>query len=194
MNHQVVLWILGSLLCFGGWIVLWLGSRMIGATFGLGMGFCFGFVFAVALDLDPGPKALVELGCALMGAVGGVLLIRALNTFVLLLVGFLFGVLLGRLGVQIYAGVAQVSYKLTPNLALLIVLVGAASAGLALWLRRTLAIVITAFVGTSFLCASLGMLQRNLPWSFALLLALSLFIQSSLSRLMKPRNPLPQSE
>lgn len=188
MNAQMIYFLFGMILCVGGWLALWLGTRLIGAVMGLGLGFVFGFVFSLVLGLDLGARSLVELGCSVMGAVGGIFFIRALNSFILALVGFLFGILFARLGIQVYCAAYNISYALTPQTALVLVIVGAVTAAGALWLRRGIAIVVTAFVGTSFVTASAPFLYQLLPWSFVGVLGGSLLIQNLLSRLFsRPR-------
>ncbi len=187
MSGDTFLLLAGGILCFGGWIALWVGSRLIGATIGLGLGFIFGVAFSMALGLEAGAAALVQLGCSVMGALGGIFFIRALNSFLLALVGFLFGILLARLGLQIHAGTTGHPYSLTPQNALILVLIGAAVAAIALWIRRTIAILITAFVGTTFLCAGVAPLHDMLPWSFLVLLLASLFVQTFFSRVLARR-------
>jgi len=181
---NLIPFVVGLVLCLMGWVALWLGTRLIGAVMGLGLGFVFGLGFSLAMGLAPGAASLVQLGCAAMGAVGGVFFIRALNSFIIALVGFLFGILLARLGLQLYCSMSGVPYALTPTNALLLVGIGVVMAGAAVWLRRGLAILVTAFVGTSFVTASLVFLHDMLPWSFVLVLLSSLFFQSFLSRLM----------
>lgn len=187
MNAQTIYLLFGTILSVGGWLALWLGTRLLGAVMGLGLGFVFGLAFSLALGLDLGARSLVELGCSVMGAVGGVLFIRALNSFILALVGFLFGILLARLGVQLYCAAYNISYELTPQTALVYVVIGAITAAGALWLRRGIAIVVTAFVGTSFLTTSVPFLYQLLPWSFVGIFGGSLVIQNLLSRLFSLR-------
>ncbi|MCX7626721.1 MAG: hypothetical protein N2Z21_11010 [Candidatus Sumerlaeaceae bacterium] len=187
MNVQILSLVFGVILCGGGWLALWLGTRLIGAVMGLGMGFVFGLAFSIALGLDVGARSLVELGCSVMGALGGVFFIRALNAFILALIGFLFGILLARLAIQLYCAAYGISYQLTPQVALVLVIIGAGTAAGALWLRRGVAILITAFVGTSFLTASLPILYQFLPWSFLAILVGSLVIQNFLSQLFSRR-------
>lgn len=194
MNVDVALSAIGAILCFSGWLALWLGSRMIGAVFGMGLGFVFGFAFALAMGLESGSRALVELGCSVMGAFGGVFLIRAINAYLLALVGFLFGILAARLGLEVYASATGTTYLLGTREAIIMAITGGVAAGLALWLRRLLAIFITAFVGTTFLCAGLAFLQATLPWSFGLLLLASIVAQSSLSSLFRRRKSRPARE
>ncbi|MGB9692737.1 MAG: hypothetical protein ACPL7D_11290 [Candidatus Sumerlaeaceae bacterium] len=193
MSADTLLLTFGVILCFGGWVALWLGSRLIGAVFGLGLGFVFGVAFSLALGMEAGAAALLQLGCSLMGAIGGVFFIRALNSFLLALVGFLFGILVARLILQMHAGLGGQPYTLTPQIAIILVVVGAAGAGGALWIRRTLAIVVTAFVGATFLCAGFAPLHDMLPWSFVALLLASLAIQMFLSRLFSRKRASKQA-
>lgn len=187
MTPQAILLIVGLLLCLGGWVALWLGMRLVGAAFGLGLGFIFGNAFCFALGLGGGTRALVELGCAFLGAVGGIFFIRALTSFLVTVVGFLLGVMLARLGFEMLSSAAGHPYVLTPRVALVAVGGGALMAMVALWLRRQLVIVITAFVGTSFLCAALPLLDRLLPWSFVAVFIASLVVQGGLSRALQRR-------
>ncbi len=177
MSVDTVLFVLGAVLAFGGWIALWLGTRMLAGAFGLGFGYGFGLALALVIGLPPATARLVELGCAMMGAFGGILLIRAINSFLLALSGFLLGVLIGRLALQIHASLIGHPWELSPTNAIILVGGGAVAALVALYLRRTLALVITAFVGSAFLCASMEALTALLPWSFAGLLVASMAVQ-----------------
>jgi hypothetical protein len=110
---------------------------------------------------------VVLLACSLLGAFGGVLVARAVSTFLFCLIGFIFGALLGRVGVQLYFHVQGIAYVLTTPVALVIVGCGAVVGVLTAWLQKYVMIVITSFVGATFLVAGVPALQHYALWAFA---------------------------
>lgn len=187
MSTDASLTLIGVVLCAVGWFALWFGTRLVGAVIGLGLGFCFGVLFSLVLGIAAGSRELVELSCAAVGALGGIIFIRAVTSFVLAFTGFLFGVLVGRLAIDLYASAAGIDAAASSETILVAVGCGVVGAILALWLRRAVVIFVTAFVGSTFLCAGVAFLHDTLPWSFAAIFAGSCFLQTSLAKLFRRR-------
>ncbi len=187
MTTSTLFLLVGSLLCAGGWLVLWLGSRLLGIGVGMAVGFVFGMLFGLILDMSGATLHLVAFACAALGGFGGVFLIRAVSAWLFSLVGFLFGLLIARVGYQIYAELSGLSSELSVSAAVAIVLVAVGVALLTLWLRKYVLILATSFMGATFLCAGVAQLHDWLPWSFLGLFVGSLFWQSALSRAARPR-------
>ncbi|MGI8905460.1 MAG: DUF4203 domain-containing protein [Candidatus Sumerlaeaceae bacterium] len=162
---QVIYTILGAVLCLGGWAIFWLGSRLLGLALGMAFGFFFGDLLGLVLKLDENATVLVLLACSIMGAFGGLLLMRAATTFVFGLAGFLFGALLGRMGCEMYAEVKQETYAFTAPIAVIVIAAGMVMGVLAFWMQKYIMILITSYVGSTFLVAGVEWLQQHEPWS-----------------------------
>lgn len=184
-DEQVIFTIIGTGLCLGGWAVFYLGTRVLGLALGLGFGFFFGELLAMVLKLDTQPANLVSLACALLGAFGGLVLMRATTTFAFGLAGFLFGALLGRLGLEIHAEVNRETFRFTTESSVIVLLAAATMGVLAVWLQKYVMIVITSYIGANFLVEGVDALAKAWPWSFlAILLAGILWQWVLVSRLL----------
>lgn len=173
-EEQVIYTILGAALCLGGWIIFWLGSRIIGLALGMGFGFAFGQLLSLVLKLDPNATLLVLLACSLMGAFGGFLLMRVTTMFLFALSGFLFGALLGRLAADYYFISRGESFQFTMPVSVSIAAAGALVAALAVWMQKYIVIIITSYVGATFLVGGVEFLARGMPWSFPALLLVAI--------------------
>ncbi len=162
---EVLLTITGVALCLGGWVIFHLGTRLIGLSIGLGFGFGFGYLLALALQLEGDIASLVQAACALLGGFGGLLLIKAVTTFAFGATGFLFGALLGRLGGELWLQSQGTEFAFTQE-TVLIILGGAVAMGLlAVWLKRMIIVVVTSFMGATFLVAGIPWLGEREPAS-----------------------------
>jgi sterol desaturase/sphingolipid hydroxylase (fatty acid hydroxylase superfamily) len=103
------------------------------------------------------------------------------------LVGFLFGLLIARVGYQVYAELAGLPSQLTPSATVAIVLVAVGIALLTLWLRKYVLILATSFMGATFLCAGVALLHDWLPLSFLVLFLSSLVWQTAIARVAHRR-------
>ncbi len=162
---EVLLTIFGMALCVGGWIIFHMGTRLIGLALGLGLGFAFGMLLAMALQIEESTASMIELGCALLGAFGGLLLMRAATTFTFGATGFLFGAMIGRLGSELWLQTQDLPFAFTQETVLAILASAAVVGLLAVWLKRMIVIVVTSFIGATFLAAGVPWLEAREPTS-----------------------------
>jgi hypothetical protein len=189
-DAQVIYTIYGAGLCLGGWAIFWLGSKLLGLALGLAFGFVFGDLLGLVLKLDANAALLVLLACSLLGAFGGLLLMRAATTFLFGLAGFLFGALLGRLGSELYAEMQHFDYAFNTNVAIAVAASGAIMAALTLLMRKYVIIVITSYMGATFLVAGLDFLTLRQPWSEVGVTLAAIFWQVLLvTQLIKSKRP-----
>lgn len=187
-DEQVLYTIIGIALCVGGWLLFWLGSRLVGLALGMAFGFGFGHVLGLVLKLQESPEMLVLLACSSMGAFGGFLLVRAATRFVFGLVGFLFGALLGRMGGEFYALYHEQDFVFTAPVVLSIVGSGLVVGVLAMYMQKYIMIVITSYVGATFTVGGVEFLQEHMPWSFVCVLIAAMAWQAVLvGRLISDR-------
>jgi hypothetical protein len=90
---------------------------------------------------------------------------RAATTFLFGIAGFLFGALLGRLGCELYAEMQHFDYAFTTYVAITVATSGAIMAALTLLMRKYVIIIITSYVGATFLVAGVEFLGHRQPWS-----------------------------
>lgn len=189
-NLQVIIVILGAAMCVGGWVLFWVGSRLIGIVFGMGFGFVFGQLLAIAMDLQGQGVGLVLVACSLMGAIGGFFLMRAATTLMFALIGFLFGALLGRIGIQVYNVVQDLPFQLSAISIATILASGVAMALLALWLQKAIVVVVTSYMGAAFLTTSVPWLAAHYPWGFLGVFVIAALWQTILvTRLLESKRP-----
>lgn len=192
-DEQVLYTIFGVGLCLGGWLLFWLGSRLVGLALGMSFGFVFGNLLALVLKLEENPTLLVLLACSLMGAFGGFLLMRAATTFVFGLAGFLFGALLGRMGAEFYALYHEDDFAFTAPVVLAVVGSGLLMGLLAVYMQKYIMIVVTSYVGATFLVGGVEFLQTHMPWSFLCVIIAAIGWQSILvGRLLSDRRRAQQ--
>lgn len=188
-NVDVVLGIIGALLCLGGWVLFHVGSRLVGITIGMGFGFAFGSVLALILQLQPAGEQLVLLSCSLMGAIVGFFFVKFATTFLFALIGFLFGALLGRVGSEVHASITGSAYGLNTPVAIGIAVSGFVVALLAVWLQKLILIVITSFVGATFLTAAMPNVQKVEVWVLLGIFSAALMWQFILARIILRSKP-----
>jgi len=188
-DEQVLYTIFGVGLCLGGWLLFWLGSRLVGLALGMAFGFVFGQLLTMVLNLQPNQAMLVLLACCLMGAFGGFLLMRAATTFVFGLAGFLFGVLIGRIGAEFHAIYYQnTAFGWSPPVSLAVAGSGIVMAILAVYMQKYIMVIITSYVGATFLVGGVEFLQKHMPWSFVCVLVSAILWQAILvGRLLADR-------
>lgn len=157
---ETILTIAGALLCLGGWVIFFFGSRLAGIGIGLGFGFGFGQLLAAILDISGTHEDMLVLACCAVGAFAGLVVVRAVTTLLFFITGFLFGALIGRA-----LGIAAAAMREMPfgydGTTITIVLVSALLVGLlAVWLQAHVIIVVTSFVGANFLVAGVEYLRQ----------------------------------
>lgn len=169
---QVITGILGAALCLGGWALVWLGTRLIGAGVGMGFGFGFALLAVLAINPEPGTAQAVVVAGLVAGALAGLLLTKYLTTFVFGMVGVLLGLLAGRLGVAAAGGGLEQPLEMTAQTAG--ILAGAAVAGgvAAVILRKHIVIAITSGAGAYLVVTSVAFFSRTpLLWLLGIFLA-----------------------
>lgn len=192
---EVLLTIFGFALASGGWAIFHLGTRLIGVTIGLGFGFGFGYLLAMVLQLTGNVASLIEMACALLGAFGGLLLVRAVTNFAFGATGFLFGALLGRLASEMYLQSQGQPFAFTQDVVLGILASAIAVGLLALWLKRLIIILVTSYVGATFLTAGVPWLEQSEPTSVLAVFLIAVAWQSFLAgRLLSGGGKRAESE
>lgn len=157
---EVLVTIAGAALCLGGWLIFYFGSRLVGLGLGLGLGFVFGGLLSLLLELKGTHQDAVVLACSIVGAFGGLLLIRVVSSFVFFLMGFLFGSLIGRVGAAAWAASHGAEFAYDSTTITVILVSATLVALLAVWLQKYVMIVITSFVGANFLVSGVAYLRQ----------------------------------
>lgn len=192
-ESELLFTIYGLVLLLGGWIIFRVGTRLAGVALGVGFGFFIGEVLNVVLHVDRTMGLYVTIGCSIIGALGAIFMIKAVTNFLFATAGFLFGALLGRLGAEIYADWHQVPFTLDAHSASIILPAALVTALLAVFLQRLIMILVTSFMGATFLIAGVPALTQ--PWAFPAVLAGGIFWQGFvLSRIFRRRKPRPAPE
>lgn len=157
---ETILTIAGALLCLGGWVIFYFGSRLAGIGVGLGFGFGFGELLSAILGVTGTHQDMLVLACCVVGAFAGLVLVRAVTAMLFFVTGFLFGAFIGRaLGIAA-AAMRDQPFAYDPT-TITIVLVSALLVGLlAVWLQAHVIIVVTSFVGANFLVAGVDYLRQ----------------------------------
>jgi hypothetical protein len=182
--------IFGASLCLGGWIVFYMGSRLVGVALGAALGFVFGTAVGIVLKLPESPSMLIQLSCGLLGGFGGLVFMKAATSFLFGLTGFLFGLMLGRLGSEVYFEIRKMGFAFTNEVILAIVASGTIVGLLAVWMQKYIMILVTSFIGASFLSESVGFLKQHQPLSDAVLIVVAIFWQLLLVNwLLAPDKP-----
>jgi hypothetical protein len=189
-NVPILLVAAGGMLCLGGWVLFWFGSRLIGTVLGMGFGFGFGQVLSLVMGLDADTAVLVSLGCAALGALGGLVLARTASTLLFAVTGFLVGALLGRIAVQIYFVVQDDPFRFTSLAIAAILGCAVLVALLAMWMQRSIVIIVTSYVGATLFAVGWEIVPSRLPWFLLSVFAVSVIWQTILvTRLIHTRQP-----
>lgn len=162
---DVLLTIFGVALCAGGWVIFHLGTKVLGLAVGLGFGFIFGVLLSLALKIQGDVAAMVDLACALLGGLGGLVLVRAVTTFAFGATGFLFGALIGRLGSELWLQSQGQEFAFTQEVVLTVLASATVMGLLAIWMRKFIMIVVTSFAGATFTTAGVAWLDQHRPTS-----------------------------
>jgi len=186
-ESELIFTISGIILLLGGWIIFRLGSRLLGVGLGAGFGFFFGEVINILLKIDRQTGLYVTIGCSVVGALAAIFMIRAVTNFLFALIGLLFGALLGRIGAEIYAAVNGAEFVLNSQSAMIIGPTALVTALMAVWLQRLIMILITSYMGATFLVAGVEYLSQQ-PWAFMAVLVAGIFWQGFvMGRIFKSR-------
>jgi hypothetical protein len=186
-ESELVFTISGLVLLLFGWIIFRLGSRLISIGLGAGFGFFFGEVLNVVLEIDRNMGLYITIGCSMVGALFAMFMIRAATNFLFALIGFLFGALIGRVGSEIYLGTQQMDFAFNSETGIIILATAGVTAIMAVWLQRLIMILITSYMGATFLVAGVDYLTMQ-PWAFPAVLGGGVFWQGFiLGRIFKRR-------
>lgn len=199
-ESELVFTIGGLALLLFGWIIFRLGSRLISVALGAGFGFFFGEVLNVVLEVDRNTGLYITIGCAMVGALFAIFMIRAATNFLFALIGFLFGALIGRVGAEIYMQSQQIEFAFNSQTGIIILATAGVTAIIAVWLQRLIMILITSYMGAVLLVAGVDYLSEQ-HWGFPVVLAGGIIWQGFiLGRLFKRRpraekpRPAPQRD
>lgn len=164
--------ILGSILGLFGWTLYWAGLPMIGGVIGASMGGSLGFILSGLLTAPWAMAMFTGVGIVL-GALGGVLLVRALQIYFFFMTGAVLG---GTMGYQL---VSAGLFGLAPGsgLAWLAVAVSALIGGLVLvWGRRFIVAFVTSMIGALLTSLAFPIDWQNVAMIIALVLYLAIQI------------------
>lgn len=176
-ESELTFTIIGLALLLGGWILFRLGTRLLGVGLGAGFGFFIGEVLNIVLKIDRNVGLYVTIGCSMIGALAAIFMLRAVANFLFALIGFLFGALAGRIAAEVYADWHNLPFALNGQAAMIILPAAGITALLAVWLQRLIMILITSYMGATFLVAGVDYLTRQ-PLAFPLVLVAGIFWQS----------------
>lgn len=190
-NFQVLIAIFGAALCLGGWVLFWVGSRLIGVAIGMGFGFVFGEALCYVLKLQGTAVPLVLLACSLLGAIGGVFFVKAVTALLFGAMGFLFGALIARVGVDLYFSTKDMEFAFSPPVIAIIVGSGVMVAILAIVLQKAIVIIVTSYVGASFLVLGVPAAAAHMPIAFVGIFIVSVLWQAILVTQLIPDRPPP---
>lgn len=190
-NFQVLIAIFGAALCLGGWVLFWVGSRLIGVAIGMGFGFVFGEALCYVLKLHASPVPLVLLACSLLGAIGGIFFVRAVTALLFGLMGFLFGALIARVGVDLYYATKETEFAFTPAVIAIILGSGVLLAIFAIVLQKAIVIIVTSYIGASFLVLGVPAAAAHMPVAFLAIFVASVIWQAILVTQLIPDKPPP---
>lgn len=189
-ESELIFTLAGLALLLGGWIIFRLGSKLLSVALGAGFGFFVGEVLNVILEVDRSQGLYITIGCSIVGTLAAMFMIRAINNFLFALIGLLFGALIGRLGSEMYANYQGAEFALNPQSGIIIGCAAIVTALVAVWLQRLIMILITSYMGTTFLVAGVEYLSMQ-PLAFPAVLAAGIVWQwYVLGRLLR-RKPRP---
>lgn len=167
---QLTFVIIGLTLLLLGWLIFRAGTRLLGIGLGAGFGFFLGEVLNVLLKVDRNIGLMITIGCSAVGGLGALIMIKAVTNFLFAVIGLLFGALLGRLGAEIHAAYNQTEFVFTKEAGFAIMGMAFFTAIVAIWLQRFIMILITSYMGATFLVAGVDYLQMH-AWAFPAVLA-----------------------
>lgn len=173
---DLIFMLCGLALLLFGWLIFRMGTRLFSVGLGAGFGFFFGEVLSVVLEIDRDAGLYITIGCSIVGALFATFMIRAVTNFLFALIGFLFGALIGRVGSEIYMNSQQMDFAFTSESGIIILATAAVTAIIAVWLQRLIMILITSYMGATFLVAGSEYLSMQ-PWAFPAVLAGGVFWQ-----------------
>lgn len=169
--------ILGGVLLLFGWIIFRAGTRVFSLALGTGFGFFVGEVLNIILKVDRDYGLMITIGTSALGALLAFFMVRAVTNFLFALIGFLFGALLGRLIAEVHADMNQMEFVFTKEAGGAILVLGVVTGVLAIWLQRLIMILITSYMGATFVVAGVPLLSQY-PMAFPAVLVIGILWQA----------------
>jgi hypothetical protein len=193
-QSQTLLTIAGVLMCLAGWLLFRLGTRVAGMGIGMGLGFGLGNVAASVAKLPP-DQAMLAMGAgALIGIIGGLLLVKALTNYLFAITGFLFGALLARLALETYSAMNEQTFVLNSTSSLILLGGSAVGAVLAVMAKKTIMVVVTAYVGTTLLSMAFPVIATSSGYFWAILATSIMWQGFVFERISRPRRKPDHSQ
>ncbi len=183
--------ILGAVLLLFGWIIFRAGTRVFSLALGTGFGFFVGEVLNIILKVDRDFGLMITIGTSAVGALAAFFMVKAITNFVFAFIGFLFGALLGRLAAEVHADMNQTEFVFSKEAGGAILALGLVTGVLAMWLQRLIMILITSYMGATFLVAGVPLLSQY-PIAFpAVLMAGILWQAMIMGRIFSRKKTAP---
>src|SRR5690606_25871366 len=154
--------------------------------------FFIGEVLNVVLKVDRELGLYITIGCSVIGALGAIFLIKAVTNFLFAVLGFLFGALVGRIAAEVQADLSHVEFTLNSQSGIIILGAAIVTALLAVWLQRLIMILITSYMGATFLIAGVDYLSIQ-PWAFPAVLFAGIFWQGYVVQRIFRRRKAPEA-
>jgi hypothetical protein len=154
--EEQILWpvlVLGVLVGTLGWMLYWAGINVIGAFVGAGAGLAFGVLVQLYFEIERFVFVVHALS-VIVGAVGGVYLMRALNYYAFFIIGVFLGTAVGSsfLALSIFE---DQEWARTDRALIIATVIGAVSGGLlVLMLRRYIIAIVAAVAGSMLIGVS----------------------------------------
>lgn len=195
-ESELLFIVLGIALLLGGWLIFLLGTRILSIGVGVGLGFFIGEILSIVLKVDRNTGLYVAIGCAVMGGLGALLIIKAVSNFLFAVLGLLLGAMVGRIAAEVYADWHNIPFALNSQSAVIILPAAIISALAAIWMQRFIMILITSYMGSIFLAESIPYLSRQ-AWGFIALflfgIAWQLFVVGRMFRKSRQRDEVKKS-
>lgn len=158
---NIVFIISGLSLCLFGSILFRFGTRLVGLGLGMGFGFFLGEVANTFLKTDQNLANYILLAFSIIGAIASLFIIKSITNFIFAILGFLFGLLIGRFGLELYSTFQNITFEMNQSNGIIIIAIAAISAVLAVLMQRYIMIFVSSYIGSTFLVSSVDFLANN---------------------------------
>lgn len=186
-SSDLIFVVSGLFLCLFGSIIFCFGTKLIGLGLGMGFGFFLGELTNAFMQSDENLGNFILLGFTIVGAVASLFIIKSITNLIFGILGFLFGLLLGRFGLELYSSYNGTSFELGQTNSIIIFGIAGAVAFLAILLQRYIMIFISSYIGSTFLFSGVTYLSER-ESSFMVILVFSIIWQTYiLGRLFRDR-------
>jgi hypothetical protein len=152
--EEQILWpvlIVGLLVGTFGWMIYWAGINVIGVFVGAGAGLAFAVLVEHYFELERFSLIIHILGM-ILGGVGGMYLMRALNYYAFFVIGVFLGTAVGSSFLALSIFEAQ-PWAQTDRALIVATVIGAVTGGLIVLMLRRYVIAIVAAVAAAMLIA-----------------------------------------